>query len=93
MPLPDGRAETVFFAVMYPQVLPEALEQTLEASQAAADVLVEAGGKRYAADWLGDPVRFDWQHHLGGSYEPWLQAKRAFDPHSVFRSRLIPALG
>lgn len=92
MALPEGD-EAVFFAVMYPKVLPEALEQTLEASQAAADVLTNVGGKRYVADWLGDPARFDWQEQLGGGYERWLLAKRTFDPDGVFRSRLIPALG
>ena len=36
MALPD-EDEAVFFAVLYPRVLPDALEQTLQAAQAAAD--------------------------------------------------------
>lgn len=92
MAVPDGD-ESVFFAVMYPQVLPEALPQTLEASQAAAEILTNAGGKRYVADWLGEPSEVDWQDQLGDAYERWVRAKRSFDPHHVFRSLLIPSLG
>src|SRR5918994_8899 len=42
--------DVVFFAVIYPQVLPQFLDDTLSAFQGAADLLVEVGGKRYIAD-------------------------------------------
>jgi len=50
MALPDA-TDVVFFAVMYPQMLPQFLEEALDASQRAADLLTNAGGKRYVADW------------------------------------------
>ncbi len=91
MALP-GSDDVVFFAVMYPQVLPQFLEGTLEASQHAADLLVHAGGKRYVADWLGKPERFDWAEHLGSRHGRWLEWKRTFDPDGVFCSLLLPSL-
>jgi cytokinin dehydrogenase len=93
MARPDGE-HTTFFAVMYPQVLPDALDKTLQASRAAADVLTTAGGKRYVADWLGHPDDFNWRQHLGAAaYERWVEAKERLDPNGIFRSALIPALG
>jgi cytokinin dehydrogenase len=92
MALPDSE-NVVFFAVMYPQVLSPVLADTLEASQRAADLLTEVGGKRYVADWLGEPGDFDWSAHLGTCHERWLESKRAFDPDEVFCSLLLPALG
>jgi cytokinin dehydrogenase len=89
MALPDTQ-EVVFFAVMYPQVLPQLLEDVLDASQRAADLLTEAGGKRYVADWLGIPNEFDWRRHFGSTHEQWLHVKQTFDPHGIFCSLLLP---
>ena len=89
MALPEGE-DVVFFAVMYPQVLPQYLEDTLAASQCAAALLIEAGGKRYVADWLGNASDVDWRRHFGSSYEWWVESKRTFDPQGVFRSLLLP---
>jgi cytokinin dehydrogenase len=89
MALPDSD-NVVFFAVMYPQVLPQFLQDTLAASQRAADLLTDSGGKRYLADWLGQPRDFDWREHFGTRHEAWLRSKRTFDPHGVFRSLLLP---
>ena len=89
MALPESN-DVVFFAVMYPQVLPQFLEDTLGASQRAADLLTGAGGKRYVADWLGDPSNVDWRGHFGSRYEAWIESKRTFDPDGVFCSLLLP---
>jgi cytokinin dehydrogenase len=89
MALPDA-ADVVFFAVMYPQVLPAFLDDVLGASQRAADLLTEAGGKRYVADWLGDPKKIDWDAHFGLRHRAWRTAKETFDPHGLFCSMLFP---
>jgi cytokinin dehydrogenase len=88
MALPETK-DVVFFAVMFPQVLPQLLEDTLAASQRAADLLVGSGGKRYIADWLGDPERVDWRGHFESDYESWIKAKHTFDPHDIFGSVLL----
>jgi cytokinin dehydrogenase len=89
MALPDAE-EIVFIAVIYPQVLPLFLDDTLNAFKRAGDLLVEAGGKRYVADWLGDTGEHDWRRHFGSRYEWWVASKRTFDPHDVFCSLLLP---
>lgn len=89
MALPEGE-DVVFFAVMYPQVLPQFLDDTLAASQHAADVLTAAGGKRYVADWLGNATDVDWRRHFDAGHEWWLESKRTFDPHGIFCSLLLP---
>jgi hypothetical protein len=66
------------------------LEDTLGASQRAADLLTDAGGKRYVADWLGDPSNVDWRGHFASRYEAWIESKRTFDPDGVFCSLLLP---
>jgi cytokinin dehydrogenase len=81
--------EVVVFAVIYPQILPQFLDETLAAFNRAGELLVEAGGKRYVADWLGDAADQDWQRHFGSRYEQWVNAKRTFDPHGVFCSLLL----
>ena len=89
MALPDAE-EIVFIAVIYPQVLPQFLDDTLNAFKRAGDLLVEAGGKRYVADWLGDTGEHDWRRHFGSRHERWVASKRTFDPHGVFCSLLLP---
>jgi cytokinin dehydrogenase len=89
MALPDAE-DVVFIAVIYPQLLPQFLDDTLGAFKSAGDLLVEAGGKRYVADWLGDVDDEDWRRHFGPRREWWVESKRRFDPHGVFRSLLLP---
>jgi cytokinin dehydrogenase len=89
MALPEVE-DVVFIAVIYPQVLPQFLDDTLSAFERAGDLLVEAGGKRYVADWLGDMAERDWRRHFGSRHEWWVESKRRFDPHGVFRSLLFP---
>ena len=89
MVLPDAE-DVVFMSVIYPQVLPQFLDDTLAAFQRAGDLFVQAGGKRYVADWLGDMDEQDWREHFGHRYDGWVQAKRRFDPHGIFRSLLLP---
>ena len=89
MALPQAD-DIVFFNVIYPQILPQFLDDALSALQRAADLLVEAGGKRYIADWLGDMGEDGWRDHFGSEYEWWLEAKQRFDPEDVFCSHLLP---
>lgn len=87
--LPDAE-DVVFMSVIYPQVLPQFLDDTLAAFQRAGDLLVQAGGKRYVADWLGEMDERAWRRHFGQRYDLWVQAKQRFDPHGIFRSLLLP---
>jgi cytokinin dehydrogenase len=89
MALPEAEA-VVFISVIYPQVLPQFLDDTLLAFRRAGDLFVEAGGKRYAADWLGDAGEQDWHRHFGSHYERWVAAKRTLDPDGVLCSLLLP---
>jgi cytokinin dehydrogenase len=89
MALPDA-TDIVFIAVLYPQVLPQFLDDTLAAFQRAADLLTEAGGKRYLADWLGEMDEAAWRRHFGSYHDQWVEAKKAFDPDGVFCSLLLP---
>jgi cytokinin dehydrogenase len=89
MALPEAQ-DVVFMAVMYPQILPQFLHDTLAALGAAGQLLTAAGGKRYVADWMGDMAEEDWRQHLGSRYGLWLESKRMFDPHNVFCSHLLP---
>lgn len=89
MALPDAQ-DVVFLAVIYPQILPQFLDGTLAAFQRAGDILIDAGGKRYVADWLGDMGEDDWRRHFGSRHEWWVESKRRFDPYGVFCSLLLP---
>jgi cytokinin dehydrogenase len=89
MALPES-LDVAFLGVIYPQVLPQFLDGTLSALQRAGDLLTEAGGKRYVADWLGTMGEEDWRRHFGSRYEWWVESKRIFDPHRVFCSLLLP---
>jgi cytokinin dehydrogenase len=86
--VPDA-AHVVFFNVIYPQILPAFLDDTLRAFAAASELLIAAGGKRYVADWLGEMDEAAWQRHFGPHYDEWVSAKQTFDPHDVFRSLLL----
>jgi cytokinin dehydrogenase len=87
--LPEGDDDVVFFSVMHAQIPPVLLDDGLRALRQVSDLLIEAGGKRYPPDWLGDPGELDWQRQLGPRYERWVAAKERFDPHGVFRSALF----
>jgi len=89
MALPDAE-DVVFLSIIYSQIPPQFLDAALEAFGRIGRLLTEAGGKRYAADWLGEMGEADWQRHWGSSYHRWLACKRTFDPHDVFCSLLLP---
>jgi cytokinin dehydrogenase len=82
--------DVIFVSVIYPQVLPQFLDATLEAFDRVGELLTAAGGKRYVADWLGQMDAEDWRRHLGRRHRQWLESKRTFDPHDVFCSLLLP---
>jgi hypothetical protein len=86
--VPDAE-QIVFFSVIYPQILPSLIDDTLRAFSAASEMLIAVGGKRYLADWLGEMDQSGWQRHFGARYDDWLAAKHAFDPHDVFHSLLL----
>jgi cytokinin dehydrogenase len=88
MALPEHR-DVVFFSVIYPQVLPQFLEDTLAAFERASELLTGVGGTRYVADWLGEMRDADWRRHFGSRYDWWIECKRRFDPHGVFCSLLL----
>jgi cytokinin dehydrogenase len=87
--LPEGDDDVVFFSIMHTQIPPVLLEDSLGALRQVSELLIEAGGKRYPPDWLGDPGELDWRRQLGPRYEQWIAAKERFDPHGVFQSVLF----
>lgn len=88
MALPKAE-DIVFFNVIYPQILPQFLDDALDALGRAGDLLTGAGGKRYVADWMGTMDDNRWRQHFGTLYDWWLDSKRTFDPHGVFCSFLL----
>jgi cytokinin dehydrogenase len=82
--------DVAFFSIMYPQILPEQLDAALDVHERISDLLTQAGGKRYAADWMGDMDEGAWRARLGDRYDVWAKARRTYDPDGVFRSALIP---
>lgn len=89
MAMPEAE-DVVWFSVMYPQILPQFLDDTLAAFRHAGELLTEAGGKRYVADWLGEMGDDAWRRHFGSRYGRWVRAKEKFDQHGIFRSQLLP---
>jgi cytokinin dehydrogenase len=89
MALPAA-GDVVFFAIMYPQILPQFLDASLEAFGRIGELLTGAGGKRYLADWLATMTSQDWHRHWGTSHDRWLACKHSFDPDGVFCSLLLP---
>ena len=89
MALPAAE-DVIFFAIMYPQILPQFLGLSLDAFSRIRKLLTGAGGKRYLADWLGTMAEQDWRRHWGISYDQWIGCKQRFDPDGVFCSLLLP---
>jgi hypothetical protein len=73
-----------------PEYERRASDATLEAFGRVGALLTGAGGKRCAADWLGDMQAEDWRRHLGPRHGQWLESKRRFDPQQVFCPLLLP---
>ncbi len=68
MALPDAE-DVVFLGIMYPQILPQFLDPSLEAFGRVGELLTAAGGKRYLADWLGQMDQESWRRHWGPRYD------------------------
>ena len=62
--------------------------KTISALETVNQILLNAGGKRYLAGWLGS-LPFNWEKHYGSYYDTWLQAKQKYDPENVFVNPLI----
>jgi hypothetical protein len=73
--------DVVFFAIMYPQILPRFLETSLEVFSRIAELLTGAGGKRYLADWHGTMTEQGWRRHRETRHDRRLKCKQTFDPN------------
>ncbi len=82
--------DVAFFSIMYAQIAPERLADALDVHERISEVLMQAGGKRYAADWLGKMDEAAWRSRLGDRYDAWASARKTYDPAGVFRSALLP---
>jgi cytokinin dehydrogenase len=78
----------VAFAVLPAGVHPAFADDVIAALHGVHDLMVEAGGKRYVADWLGSVDRAAWKAHFGERFEEWTALKGWFDPQGVFTSAL-----
>jgi hypothetical protein len=72
--------DVVFFAIMYPQILPRFLDTSLEVFSRIAELLTGAGGKRYLADWHGTMTEQGWRRHRETRHDRRLKCKQTFDP-------------
>jgi cytokinin dehydrogenase len=78
----------VAFAVLPTGVHQALTDDVLAALHGIHDVIVEAGGKRYVADWLGSVDPAGWRAHFGERFDEWAALKDWFDPQGVFASVL-----
>jgi cytokinin dehydrogenase len=85
-----GSEDVAFFSIMHAGVAPPLVEEALEAFGRARDLLADAGGKSYLADWLGAVGPADWRTHFGSQADSWEVHKAIFDPSGVFCSQLLP---
>ena len=81
--------DLAFFSIMYPQIESAHLTAALAIHEAVSELLVQAGGKRYAADWMGEMDEDRWRARLGDRYDVWMSARQTYDPDGVFRSALL----
>src|SRR6266702_2049515 len=79
-----------FFSIMHAGVPPPLVEDALEAFSRARDLLMDAGGKSYLADWLGSVGPAYWRTHFGSHAHSWETCKTIYDPSTVFCSQLLP---
>jgi cytokinin dehydrogenase len=79
-----------FFSIMHAGAAPPLVEEALEAFSRARDLLVDAGGKSYLADWLGSVGPADWRTHFASQAGNWETGKTVYDPSGVFCSQLLP---
>jgi len=93
MAFPEGDP-VVGFAIL-PVGVPEPLrEAALGALRSVHDLVLAAGGKRYASGWLFEMGEAEWQVHHGRHYAELAAAKAKLDPHGVFESCLSsPCVG
>jgi len=85
-----GPEPAAFFSIMHAGVAPPLAQDALEAFSRVRDLLADAGGKSYLADWLGSPRPADWRAHFGSQAGSWETAKTRYDPAGVFCSQLLP---
>lgn len=75
--------------VLNPGIHESLVPPCLAVIRALDERLLQAGGKRYAAGYLGADVGDEyWAAHFGSRYQAWLTQKNACDPKGVFRSLL-----
>jgi cytokinin dehydrogenase len=87
MAFPEGDP-VVGFAIL-PVGVPEPLrEPALAALRSVHELVLGAGGKRYASGWLFDMGEAEWRAHHAGQFGALTAAKAALDPHGVFESCL-----
>lgn len=65
-----GPGQAAFFSLMHAGVAPPLAQDALGAFSRARDLLADAGGKSYLADWLGSPGPADWRTHFGSPGRP-----------------------
>jgi hypothetical protein len=75
---------------MHAGVAPPLVEEALEAFSRARDLLMDAGGKNYLADWLGGVGPASWRTRFGFQADTWEAQKTIFDPSGTFWSQLLP---
>jgi cytokinin dehydrogenase len=85
-----GTGDVAFFSIMHAGVAPPLVEEALEAFARARDLLVDAGGKSYLADWLAGTGPASWRAHFGSQADTWEAHKTIFDPSGAFCSQLFP---
>lgn len=84
--VPDERP-LVLFGV-HPTIPPEDAEAGISFVEAASDLAMESGGRRYPSGWL----RFDrarWRAHYGARWDELMALKAEYDPSHILQRNLV----
>lgn len=87
MAFPDGDP-VVGFAILPVGVAEPLREPALAALKSVHDLVLAAGGKRYASGWLFGMGEAEWRAHHGSHHAALASVKERLDPHGVFESCL-----
>jgi FAD/FMN-containing dehydrogenase len=86
---PDGE-NLVGFGIL-PAIPPALWPQVRPLLDSASRLSIGMGGKRYLSGWI-DFTPEEWREHFGPQWEPFVRAKRRYDPDGVLNPGFVPLL-
>jgi len=87
---PPGE-DVVGFGIL-PAIPPRYWSQVRPLLDNASRLSILMGGKRYLSGWI-DFTPDEWRAHFGERWEPFVAAKRRYDPDGILNPGFVPLLG